>query len=147
MFLLRVICTMVAILIIAWLFPSIMRVDGAIAALVAAFILGIVNGVLRPVLIILTLPITLMSFGFFLLIINGLMLGLVSFIVPGLYVNVELWDSSGSGGAKVSDIVTGLSNKMYYDWDTTGLAAADRTVKVVDVDGNISDWSDVFTLA
>ena len=87
MFLLRVISTMVAILIIAWLFPSIMRVDGPIAALVAAFILGLVNGILRPVLIILTLPITLVSFGFFLLIINGLMLGLVSFIVPGLYVN------------------------------------------------------------
>ncbi len=96
MFLLRVICTMVAIRIIAWLFPSIMRVDGAIAALVAAFILGIVNGVLRPVLIILTLPITLVSFGFFLLIINGLMLGLVSYIVPGFYVNGVLGATIGA---------------------------------------------------
>jgi putative membrane protein len=87
MFLLRVISTMVAILIIAWIFPSIMRVEGPVAALAAAFILGIANGILRPVLIILTLPITLVSFGFFLLIINGLMLGLVSFIVPGFYVN------------------------------------------------------------
>jgi putative membrane protein len=96
MFLLRVISTMVAILIIAWLFPSIMLVDGPIAALVAAFILGIVNGFLRPVLIILTLPITLVSFGFFLLIINGLMLGLVSFIVPGFYVNGLLGATIGA---------------------------------------------------
>ena len=87
MFLLRVICTMVAILIIAYIFPSIMWVDGALSALAAAFILGLVNGILRPVLIILTLPITLMSLGFFLLIINGLMLGLVAFFVPGFHVN------------------------------------------------------------
>ena len=96
MFLLRVISTMVAILIIAWFFPSIMRVDGPVAALGAAFILGIVNGILRPVLIILTLPITLVSFGFFLLIINGLMLGLVAFVVPGFYVNGLLGATIGA---------------------------------------------------
>jgi len=87
MFLLRVVCTMVAILIIAYMFPSIMWVDGALSALAAAFILGIVNTIVRPVLIILTLPITLLSMGFFLLIINGLMLGLAAFFVPGFHVN------------------------------------------------------------
>ncbi len=87
MFLLRVICTMVAILIIAYMFPSIMWVEGVASALAAAFILGIVNAIVRPVLIILTLPITLLSMGFFLLIINGLMLGLAAFFVPGFHVN------------------------------------------------------------
>ena len=87
MFFARIIINMAAILIIAYLFPSIMRVDGFMAALAAAFILGIVNGVLRPVLIILTLPVTLLTFGLFLLIINALMLGLVSVVVPGFYVS------------------------------------------------------------
>ncbi len=101
MFLIKVICTMLAIIITAWLFPSIVWVDGPVAALVAAFILGIANAILRPILIILTLPITLLSLGFFLLIINGLMLGLVSFIVPGFYVN-------GLLGATVAAIVISI---------------------------------------
>jgi len=96
MFLLRVICTMVAILIIAYMFPSIMWVEGVASALAAAFILGIVNAIVRPVLIILTLPITLLSMGFFLLIINGLMLGLAAFFVPGFHVNGLLGAVIGS---------------------------------------------------
>ena len=101
MFLLRVICTMVAILIIAYMFPSIMWVDGPLSALAAAFILGIVNAIVRPVLIILTLPITLLSMGFFLLIINGLMLGLAAFFVPGFHVN-------GLPGAVIGSVLVSI---------------------------------------
>ena len=92
---------MVAILIIAYLFPSIMRVDGFMGALVASFILGIVNAVIRPILILLTLPLTVFTFGFFLLIINGFMLGLVSYFVPGFYV-------SGLGGAIIGSILISI---------------------------------------
>jgi putative membrane protein len=92
---------MVAILIITYLFPGIMRVDGFIGALAVSFILGIVNAVIRPVLIILTLPLTIFTFGFFLLIINGLMLGLVSYFVPGFYV-------SGLGGAIIGSILISI---------------------------------------
>jgi putative membrane protein len=101
MFLLRVISTMVAILIIAYMFPSIMWVEGALSALAAAFILGIANAIVRPVLIILTLPITLLSMGFFLLIINGLMLGLAAFFVPGFHVN-------GLAGAVIGSVLVSL---------------------------------------
>ena len=101
MFLARVIINMVAILIITYLFPGIMRVDGFIGALAVSFILGIVNAVIRPILIILTLPLTIFTFGFFLLIINGLMLGLVSYFVPGFYV-------SGLGGAIIGSILISI---------------------------------------
>jgi putative membrane protein len=101
MFIARVLINMVAILIIAYIFPSIMRVDGFMGALVAAFILGIVNAVIRPILILLTLPLTVFTFGFFLLIINGLMLGLVSYFVPGFYV-------SGLGGAIIGSILISI---------------------------------------
>ena len=101
MFLARVIINMVAILIIAYLFPGIMRVDGFMGALAVSFILGIVNAVIRPILIILTLPLTIFTFGFFLLIINGLMLGLVSYFVPGFYV-------SGLGGAIIGSILISI---------------------------------------
>ena len=86
-FIIRLIINMVAILIISYLFPKMIRVDGFLAALVAAFLLGIVNTILRPILVLLTLPITLLTLGFFLLIINGLMLWLVSALVRGFYVS------------------------------------------------------------
>jgi len=86
-FLFRLLIHMVAILIIAYLLPNIIRVDGLLAALVAAFLLGIVNVIIRPILVILTFPLTLLTFGLFLLVINALMLWLVSALVRGFYVN------------------------------------------------------------
>ncbi len=86
-FIFRLLIHMVAILIISYLLPGVIRVDGVWAALVAAFILGIVNAVLRPVLIFFTLPITILTLGLFLLVINGLMLWLVSAVVKGFQVN------------------------------------------------------------
>ena len=87
LFLVHLLITMVAILIISYLFPQIMKADGFMAALVAAFVLGLVNAFLRPVLVILTLPITLLTLGIFLLILNGLMLWITSGLVPGFSVN------------------------------------------------------------
>jgi len=86
-FLLRLLIHMVAILIIAYLLPNVIRVDGLLAALVAAFLLGIVNAVIRPILIIFTFPLTILTLGLFLLVINGLMLCLVAVLVRGFYVN------------------------------------------------------------
>jgi putative membrane protein len=86
-FIFRLLIHMVAILIISYLLPGLIRVEGIWAALVAAFLLGIVNAILRPILVFFTLPITLLTFGLFLLVINGLMLWLVSAIVKGFHVN------------------------------------------------------------
>ena len=85
-FIFRLLIHMVAILIISYLLPGLIRVDGIWAALVAAFLLGIVNTVLRPILIFFTLPITILTLGLFLFVINGLMLWLVSTIVKGFQV-------------------------------------------------------------
>ncbi len=97
-FAVRLIMNMVAILIVSYLFPKMIWVDGFLAALVAAFLLGIVNTLLRPVLVFLTFPITLVTLGLFLLIINGLMLWLVSALVKGFYV-------SGFWGAVLGSIL------------------------------------------
>ena len=98
MFIARGSITRVASMIIADLFPGIMRVDGFGAHLAASFILGIINAIIRPILIFLTLPLPVVTFGFFLLILNGLLLGLVSYFVPGFYV-------SGRGGAILGSIL------------------------------------------
>jgi putative membrane protein len=97
-FIVRLIINIVAILIISYLFPRMIRVDGFLAALVAAFLLGIVNTILRPILVLLTLPITLLTLGLFLLVINGLMLWLVSALVRGFHV-------SGFWGAVLGSIL------------------------------------------
>jgi len=85
--LIRLVINIVAILIISYLFPKVIRVDGLWSALIAAFLLGIVNAILRPILVLLTLPITIITLGLFLLVINGLMLWLVSALVKGFQVN------------------------------------------------------------
>lgn len=54
---------------------------------ISALLLGFANAVIRPVIIVLTIPLTLISFGFFLLVINALMLLLVSTLVPGFRVS------------------------------------------------------------
>jgi putative membrane protein len=87
MFILRLLITMVAIMIIAYLLPKVIRVESWLAALAAAFLLGVINVVIRPILVILTLPLTIVTFGLFLLIINGLMLWLVAALVKGFHVN------------------------------------------------------------
>lgn len=55
--------------------------------LISALLLGLVNAVVKPVIIILTIPLTLITFGFFLLVINALMMMLVSALVPGFRVS------------------------------------------------------------
>jgi len=87
MFILRLLINMFAIMIIAYLLPKVIRVDTWMAALAAAFLLGVINAVIRPILVILTFPLTIFTFGLFLLIINGLMLWLVAALVRGFHVN------------------------------------------------------------
>ena len=86
-FVIRMGANAIAILLIAYLVPRVMSADGPMAALAAAFVLGLVNAVIRPVLVLLTLPVTVVTLGIFLLVINGLLLWLVSAIVPGFHIN------------------------------------------------------------
>ena len=86
-FFIRVIANAVAILLISYLLPQVVTADSVMAALAAAFVLGIVNAVVRPLFVLLTLPITVVTLGAFLLVINGLLLWLVSAFVPGFHIN------------------------------------------------------------
>jgi len=61
-------------------------VDSVGAALVAAALLGLVNTLIRPVLVVLTLPVTFLSLGLFIFVINGLLFWLVSHLVSGFHV-------------------------------------------------------------
>jgi putative membrane protein len=84
-FLLKLLITSAAILVVVKILPW-AEVSDPAALIVAALLLGIFNSILRPVLIILTLPINILSFGLFILIINGLILYVISVLVPGFTI-------------------------------------------------------------
>lgn len=80
----------VAVLIAAYLLPGV-DVANFWTAFVVAVVLGIVNAVIKPILLLLTLPINIMTLGLFGLVINALLILLVSSIVPGFIVSGFIW--------------------------------------------------------
>lgn len=83
--LLRWLLNAVTLIAIAYYLPGV-EVAGFYAALITALILGLVNAVIRPVLLLLTLPINLLTLGLFTFVINGLMFWFVATIVEGFDV-------------------------------------------------------------
>lgn len=67
------------------------HIDSYSTALIFVLILGILNAIIRPVLIILTLPITILTLGIFLLVINVLMILLAGKFVPGIHIDGFFW--------------------------------------------------------
>jgi putative membrane protein len=84
--LIRWILNALALLAVAYLYPGV-HVDGFFAAAVAALVLGLANAVLRPILVILTLPVTILTLGLFLFVINALLFWLVAEVVKGFSVD------------------------------------------------------------
>ena len=84
-FFLRWSINLLALVIAGLVMPGI-RIEGIGMGVIAAGILGVVNAVIRPIVLILTLPINLLTLGLFTLVINAGMLMLVSEIVPGLVI-------------------------------------------------------------
>ena len=78
------------ILASAYLLPGV-SVSGFIAALSAALVLGLANAILKPILVLLTLPINFLSMGLFTLVINAGLVLLTAYIVPGFAVASFLW--------------------------------------------------------
>jgi putative membrane protein len=80
-FILRILITALGLWVAAEIVPGIYFADVP-ALFLAAVLLGIINAAVRPVIIVLTFPITLLTLGLFLLVINALMLGLVAMLMP-----------------------------------------------------------------
>ena len=89
-----------ALLLVAYLYPGV-QVESFLSAALAALVLGLVNAFVRPLLIILTLPVTLITLGLFLFVINALLFWFVAEIVHGFSV-------SGFGAALLGSILYSL---------------------------------------
>jgi putative membrane protein len=77
--------------------------DSTSALIVSALLLGVVNAVIRPIILILTLPLTVLTLGFFILIVNGISLALVAALVPGFHI-AGLWSVT------IGAIIVGLTS-------------------------------------
>lgn len=89
-FVLQWLVSTLAIIITAYLLPGV-SVAGFFAALVTALVVGLVNAIVRPVLILLTLPLNVLTLGLFTLVINALLIMLAAVIVPGFAVQGFWW--------------------------------------------------------
>ena len=87
--------TAVALGVASWVLPGI-HVSSWPALLVAALVLGFMNAVVRPVLLIVTFPITVLTLGLFYFVVNGLAFGLAAAIVPGFDVDSLGWAMLGA---------------------------------------------------
>jgi putative membrane protein len=98
----------IALLAVAYLLPSI-QVASFGSALIAALVLGLVNTLVRPILVILTLPVTLLTLGLFLLVINGLLFWAVGSFLDGFSVG-GFW--SGVLGALLYSVISWLLGSL-----------------------------------
>jgi putative membrane protein len=93
-----------ALIAVAYLMPGITMASFT-TALVAALILGLVNAIVRPILILLTLPATILTLGLFIFVLNGLLFWMVGSFIDGFHV-AGFW--SGFFGAIVYSLVSWL---------------------------------------
>ena len=104
--LINLVLSAVAVFIASYLLPGV-HVANFTAALIAALVLGIVNAVLKPILLILTLPINLMTLGLFTFVINAVIILFAANIVPGFSVDGFLW-------ALILSIVLAIINSVLH---------------------------------
>ncbi|MGF1638896.1 MAG: phage holin family protein [Cyclobacteriaceae bacterium] len=89
-FLIRLVLYSIAVLIAAHLLSGV-SVDGFIYAIIVAGVLAILNSTLKPLLVILTIPLTVITLGLFLLVINTIVILIASWLVPGFEVANFWW--------------------------------------------------------
>jgi putative membrane protein len=100
-FIARVFITGLGLLLADALLPGV-RFDGAVSLWLAALLLGVVNAFVRPLVILVTLPLTLLTLGLFLLVVNGMMVLLVAWLMPSFHI-------AGLGSAILAALIVGLT--------------------------------------
>ena len=106
----RILLNAVALVLTAGLFESI-YLEGFFSAVLAVMILAFINAFIRPIFLLLTLPLTVMTLGLFTLVINAALFKLTSILVPGFHVG-GFW--SALGGAVIYSILILLINIFLF---------------------------------
>src|SRR5665811_383778 len=104
--LIRWIVNTVAIVVAAYLLPQV-TLDGWKAALVAGLLLGFLNTFVRPVFRLLALPLSILTLGLFILVVNGFVLWILDWLMEGLKIDGFIWDIAA---ALIISVVTTIVN-------------------------------------
>ena len=88
--LLKILLTAVAVLILAYILPGV-EIAGFTSAVIVAVVLAILRLIVKPILIFLTLPVTIITLGLFLLVINAFIILMADYFITGFSVNGWLW--------------------------------------------------------
>ncbi len=114
-FLLTWLATAVSLIVTAFIVPG-FTIVGFSSAIVGAAVLGLVNAVVKPILILFTLPLTILTLGLFLLVVNAIALGLVSYLTPGLTIAGFF---PAIFGSIVLTLVSGIINQLFANVDSS----------------------------
>ena len=104
---LKLILTAVAVLVTAYLLPGV-QVDGFFTALVLAVVLSFLNVLVKPIFILLTIPLTFLTLGLFLLVINAIIILMADGLIAGFYVEGFWW-------ALLFSLLLSLVNAMFSE--------------------------------
>ncbi|PJE64559.1 MAG: hypothetical protein COU90_01830 [Candidatus Ryanbacteria bacterium CG10_big_fil_rev_8_21_14_0_10_43_42] len=100
-----------AIMAVAYLLPGI-EISGIYIGLIVSLIIGLLNAVIRPILVLLTLPITIITLGFFILVINGLLFWLTASFIDGFTVHGFVPAVIGS---LLLSVISWMGNRILLD--------------------------------
>ncbi|MDB5261592.1 MAG: rane protein [Adhaeribacter sp.] len=89
-FIIKLIFTAIAAAVTAHILPGV-SIDGAMSAIWLALVLAVLNAIVRPILVLLTIPITIVTLGLFLLVINALIILLADYLLAGFSVDGFIW--------------------------------------------------------
>lgn len=89
-FLVRIIISALAIMVTQWLLPGV-SVDTFITGMIVAAVLSFLNAIVKPLLVVLTIPVTIVTLGLFLIVINAFIIQLTANLVSGFHVNGFIW--------------------------------------------------------
>jgi putative membrane protein len=110
-FIIQAVVTMIGLWLSAQVVPGVAFTNNG-SLIAAALILGLVNAVVRPFMVIITFPITVVTLGLFLLVVNAAMIGLTAMFLGGFAVN-GLW--AGIGAAIVTGVVSWIAGAFIGD--------------------------------
>jgi len=102
----RLIISSLSVFVADWLLPGV-HIDSFTTAIGVAVVLGVLNATLKPILLIVTIPLTLMTFGLFLFFINAMVIGIADYLIDGLTVR-SVWTA-----ILFSVLTSGISSMMY----------------------------------
>lgn len=112
-FVARLLLNGIAIIVASYIVPG-LQISTPVAAVIAGVFLGLVNALVRPVLLLLTLPLTLLTLGLFIFVVNAACLALAAYLVPGFSID-GFWPAVF--GALIVSVVSWMLNGVLIGSD------------------------------